>query len=249
VLTVGYAALAAFRSRDLRRLGAYLALVPGAVTALGVAGLSPLSLEGAVLSLFTGGLAAALVVGATAALAEHAQTRSLSLAAGLAGRAPKLAWLLVAGSLAVLCVPFLATFPAGLMIFLGSFRNQAPGALLVALGLVLNAAVVAWMLHRVLFGAPNPESPPATDASLPQAWYLGILLGTLLWVGLVPGGPKLFGVPLFDPGLVNVVNSSTPDLSSPYAVPSPSPPATPAPSPPAIPGASPGSVATPSPSR
>ena len=249
VLTVGYAALAAFRSRDLRRLGAYLALVPGAVTALGVAGLSPLSLEGAVLSLFTGGLAAALVVGATAALAEHAQTRSLSLAAGLAGRAPKLAWLLVAGSLAVLCVPFLATFPAGLMIFLGSFRNQAPGALLVALGLVLNAAVVAWMLHRVLFGAPNPESPPAADASLPQAWYLGILLGTLLWVGLVPGGPKLFGVPLFDPGLVNVVNSSTPDLSSPYAVPSPSPPATPAPSPPAIPGASPGSVATPSPSR
>jgi proton-translocating NADH-quinone oxidoreductase chain M len=249
VLTVGYAALAAFRSRDLRRLGAYLALVPGAVTALGVAGLSPLSLEGAVLSLFTGGLAAALVVGATAALAEGAQTRSLSLAAGLAGRAPKLAWLLVAGSLAVLCVPFLATFPAGLMIFLGSFRNQAPGALLVALGLVLDAAVVAWMLHRVLFGAPNPESPPATDASLPQAWYLGILLGTLLWVGLVPGGPKLFGVPLFDPGLVNVINSSTPDLSSPYAVPSPSPPPTPAPSPSATPGGNPGSVATPSPSR
>jgi proton-translocating NADH-quinone oxidoreductase chain M len=241
VLTVGYAALAAFRSRDVRRLGAYLALVPGAITTLGVAGLSPLSLEGAVLSLFAGGLAAALVVGATATLSERAQTRSLTLAAGLAGRAPKLAWLLLAGAVSVLCVPFLATFPAGLMIFLGSFRYQPVASFLVAGGLVLCAAAVGWMLHRVLFGAANPDAPSAADASLSESWYLGILVGTLLWVGLVPSGPKLFGVPLFDPGLVTVVNSSTPDLTSPYAVP------TPTPTPSATPKASPSPGVGPSP--
>jgi proton-translocating NADH-quinone oxidoreductase chain M len=245
VLTVGYAALAAFRSRDVRRLGAYLALVPGAITTLGVAGLSPLSLEGAVLSLFAGGLAAALVVGATATLSERAQTRSLVLATGLAGRAPKLAWLLLAGAISVLCVPFLATFPAGLMIFLGSFRNQPVASFLVALGLVLCAAAVGWMLHRVLFGAANPDAPAASDASLSESWYLGILVGTLLWVGLVPSGPKLFGVPLFDPGLVTVVNSTTPDLTSPYAVPTPTP--TPSPSPKASPspGAGPSPAVSP----
>lgn len=243
VLTVAYAALAAFRSRDVRRLGAYLALVPGAITTLGVAGLSPLSLEGAVLSLFAGGLAAALVVGATATLSERAQTRSLTLAAGLAGRAPKLAWLLLAGAVSVLCVPFLATFPAGLMIFLGSFRNQPAATFLVAAGLVLCAAAVGWMLHRVLFGPGNPDAAPAGDASLSESWYLGILVGTLLWVGLVPSGPKLFGVPLFDPGLVTVVNSTAPDLSSPYVVPTPT--ATPSPSPSASPSASP--AASPSP--
>jgi NADH-quinone oxidoreductase subunit M len=241
VLTVGYAALAAFRSRDVRRLGAYLALVPGAITTLGVAGLSPLSLEGAVLSLFAGGLAAALVVGATATLSERAQTRSLTLAAGLAGRAPKLAWLLLGGAVSVLCVPFLATFPAGLMIFLGSFRNQPVASFLFAGGLVMCAAAVGWMLHRVLFGAANPDAPSAADASLSESWYLGILVGTLLWVGLVPSGPKLFGVPLFDPGLVTVVNSSTPDLTSPYAVP------TPTPTPSATPKASPSPGVSPSP--
>jgi proton-translocating NADH-quinone oxidoreductase chain M len=245
VLTVGYAALSAFRARDLRRLGAYLALVPGAITTLGVAGLSPLSLEGAVLSLFAGGLAAALVVGATATLSERAQTRSLTLAAGLAGRAPKLAWLLLLGAVSVLCVPFLATFPAGLMVFLGSFRNQPAGSFLVALGLVLCAAAVGWMLHRVLFGAANPDAPTASDASLSESWYLGILVGTLLWVGLVPGGPKLFGVPLFDPGLVTVVNSSTPDLTSPYAVPTPTATPSPSSSPRASP--SPGTGASPAP--
>jgi NADH-quinone oxidoreductase subunit M len=194
-----------------------------------------------VLSLFAGGLAAALVVGATATLSERAQTRSLTLAAGLAGRAPKLAWLLLAGAVSVLCVPFLATFPAGLMIFLGSFRNQPVASFLVAGGLVLCAAAVGWMLHRVLFGAANPDAPSAADASLSESWYLGILVGTLLWVGLVPSGPKLFGVPLFDPGLVTVVNSSTPDLTSPYAVP------TPTPTPSATPKASPSPGVGPSP--
>jgi proton-translocating NADH-quinone oxidoreductase chain M len=242
-LTVFYAALAAFRSTDLRRVGAYLALVPGAITTLGVAGLSPLSLEGSVLSLFAGGLASALILGATATLSERAQTRSLSLAAGLAGRVPKLAWLLLAGAVAVLCIPFLATFPAALMVFLGSFRNQPVGTLAVALGLVLTAAAIGWVLHRVLFGTPSPDAPTPSDASLSQSWYLGILLGALLWVGLVPSGPKLFGVPLFDPGLVTVVNSSTPDLSSPYAVPSP-PSSSPSPSPASSP---PGGIPEPSP--
>jgi NADH-quinone oxidoreductase subunit M len=252
VLTVAYAALAALRSSDVRRMAAYLALVPGAITALGVAGLSPLSIEGAVLSLFTGGMAAALLVGAAATLTARAQTRALSLAAGLAGRMPKLAWLLLAGAVAILGIPFLASFPAVLMVFLGSFRNQPVGAFLVAAGLVLTAGAVGWMLHRVLFGTANPDAPTPSDASLSESWYLGILVGALLWVGLVPGGPKLFGVPLFDPGLVTVINSTAPDLASPYVVPSP---AAASPSPSASPGASPSaspaasaSPATPQPS-
>jgi hypothetical protein len=93
-----------------------------------------------------------------------------------------------------------------------------------------------------VFGAPNPDAPPPSDASLTDAWYLGILVGALLWVGLVPSGPKLFGVPVFDPGLVNIVNSSTADLASSYAAsPSPSPSAgsSAAPTPAPIPSASP----------
>lgn len=246
VLTVGYAALAALRSVDLRLLAAYLSLVPGGLTVLGIAGLTPLSIEGAVLFTFAGGVAAALVVGAGASLAERAKTRSLALAAGLASRSPKLAWLLLAGSLAVLGIPFMATFPAALMVFLGSFRNQPTAAFLAAGALVLAAAAVAWTLHRVLFGAPNPDAPTPGDASLPDAWYLGILVGTLLWVGLVPGGPKLFGVPLFDPGLVNVVNSATGDLTSPYA-PSPPPSAAPSAGPSPQPSGSPAPGATASP--
>jgi NADH-quinone oxidoreductase subunit M len=230
-LTVVYAVLAALSTNDLRRLAAYLALIPGGVTVLGVAGLTPLSLDGTVMLLFAGGLAAALVAGAAATLTERAQARSLSLAAGLAGRAPKLSWLLLVGGLAVLGMPFLATFASGLMVFMGSFRNQPGAAFVVAGGLVVGAAAIARLMHRVVFGAPNPDAPTPTDASLADSWYLGILVGGLLWVGLVPSGPKLFGITLLDPGLVNVVNTSTAYLASTYATtPTPSPSPSPSPS-------------------
>jgi NADH-quinone oxidoreductase subunit M len=223
VVTAVYAAVAAMRGADIRVRGAYLALVPGAVTALGISALTPLSLIGTVLSLWAGGFAAALIVGACAVVSERGQSRNLDLLAGLAPRMPKLAWLFVIAGLAVLGIPGLASFPADLMTLFGSFRTQPAGAFGVTAGLVLTGIAVAWLLGRVLFGPPSPDTPAASDASLAEVWFLGLLAGALLWVGIVPGGPKLAGVPLFlDPGVVNVMNASVGDLAAPYVSAGPS---------------------------
>jgi hypothetical protein len=82
---------------------------------------------------------------------------------------------------------------------------------------------LAVLVHRVLFGQPNPDAPAVNDASLGETWYLGLLAGGLLWVGLFPGGPKLPGTeqPIFDPGLVNIMSAGLSDLSSPYVAPAP----------------------------
>src|SRR5258708_13830647 len=108
--TVLYPALVALRTRDIRRFGAYVALVPGGVFALGIAGLTSIALLGATFQLIVGGLAAALVVGVTATIAERAQTRDVELMGGLAPRTPKLSWMLVLAGLAVVGVPAFATF-------------------------------------------------------------------------------------------------------------------------------------------
>jgi len=241
-LTVLYAGLAALTTTDVRRLAAYLALIPGGLTVLGVAGLTPLSLVGTVMLLFAGGLAAALMAGSAATLVDRAQARSLGLAAGLAGRIPKLSWLLLLGCLGVLGIPFLATFASGLMVFMGSFRTQPGAAFAVVVGMVVAAAAIARLMQRVAFGAPNPDAPTPADASLADSWYLGILVGALLWVGLVPSGPKLFGVPILDPGVVNIVNTTTADMASSYA---PTPVPTPTPTPSRSPSASPASSPSP----
>lgn len=224
VLTILYGALSAFRARDLRRLAAHLALVPGGLTVLGISGLTPISLDGAVLSLFTGGVAAAVVVGGFAAVAARAQSSNLDVLSGLAGRMPLLTWLVVIGCLGVLGVPLLASFAANLMIFYGTLQTQPVWAFGAALGLLLTAAAIAWVLHRILFSAPNPDAPGVLPSALNESCYLGILVGALLWVGIAPSGPKIGGVPfIFDPGLVPVVNATTSDLATPYVNPSPGP--------------------------
>jgi hypothetical protein len=75
-----------------------------------------------------------------------------------------------------------------------------------------------------MFSAPNPDAPAVLPATTSQTWYLGLLVGALIWVGIAPSGPKLGGIPfIFDPGLVPVVNASTADLGAPYVNPSPGP--------------------------
>jgi len=217
-VTVAYGAIAAMRSRDLRHAGAYLALVPGGVTAFGLAALTPLSITGSVLALFTGGMASALIASIFTTVSDRAQTRSVALLSGIAPRMPKLAWLTVLAALGLLGVPMMASFTAEMMTFFGAFKTQPVGAFAVAAGLALTAVAVAVVVQRVLFGAPNPEAPAVSDASLGETWYLALLAGSLLWVGLVPGGPKLPGTdtPLFDPGLMNVMVADVPEIAAPY---------------------------------
>ena len=224
-LTVAFAGLSALRTADIRHAGAYLSMVPGGITVLGFAAASPLGIAGSVLSLFTGGLAAALIVGVSATLAERAQSRSLYVLSGLAPRMPNVAWLLTIAAFALLGVPILASYSAQVMTFFGAFKTQPIGAFAVAAGLAITAIALAVLLRRVLFGAPNSQAPGVSDASLGETWYLGLLAGALLWVGLFPGGPKIPGTdfPLFDPGLMNQMAAGVSDMASPYVQPTPTP--------------------------
>src|SRR6266446_4415288 len=116
--------------------------------------------------------------------------RNVQVLSGLAARMPKLAWLTVLAGLGVLGVPLMATFTANEMTFFGAFRTQPVGAFAVAAGLALAAIAVAVLIQRVLFGPPNPDAPAVSDSSLSESWFLGLMAGALLWVGIVPGGPK-----------------------------------------------------------
>jgi proton-translocating NADH-quinone oxidoreductase chain M len=220
-LTVAYAGLTVLRQTDLRHAAAYLAVVPGGITSLGMAALAPLALAGSILSLFSGGLAAALIVGVCATLSDRAQSRSLHVLGGLAPRMPKLSWLMLLAALALLGVPIMASYPAEMMTLFGTFKNQPVGGFAVAAGLAVTAIALAILLHRVLFGSPNPDAPGVSDVSLGETWYLALLAGGLLWVGIFPAGPKVPGtdLPIFDPGLVNTMGAGLSDLAAPYTGP------------------------------
>lgn len=242
-LTVVWAAIAAIGTRDLRRLVAYLSMVPGGLTLLGVAGLTPLALQGVEIMLFAGGLAAAVTVGVGLTTADRLQMRNLANLGGMAARLPRLTWLMVGGVVATLGIPLMATFPALAMIVLGSFYGQPEGTVVVLAALVVAAVACALLLRRVLFGASLGDRPSIRDASIAEVWYAGLLIAALLWVGILPGGPKVAGISVFDPGFANILSQDTSTISAPYVQTSP----TPVPSPSASPGASPSPSPSPTP--
>jgi NADH-quinone oxidoreductase subunit M len=215
--TCAWCGLKAVTSSEIRRIAAYIAMVPSGVTAVGAAGLTALSENGAALELLSGGLAAALVVAAAWTLGQRAPAGTLDAAAGIGLRAPRLGWGVVLAGLAVIGVPGFASFLAELMALFGAFRTQPVAAFTALAGILLTAWAVALLVHRVAFGAPGPDLPARLpDATLSEFWALALLVGALLWFGLVPSGPKLGGLPLFDPGIVNVVNGAVGDIVSPY---------------------------------
>lgn len=221
-LYAGVLALAEVRARaDLRRVAATLALLPGAMTLLAIAGETPMAFIGAIFALYGGGLAAALLVSAAATTAERAETRSLAVLGGIGLRAPVLAWIVILAGLAVLGFPGFASYLAWLMTLLGSIRNEPGGTFGVAAGLVLCGGAVAALLWRALFAPPTGERLAVTESTVTERLYLSVLVTALIWVGILPSGPKVAGVPIFDPGYANVTNASTTTEADPYAVPVP----------------------------
>src|SRR5439155_19502182 len=110
----------------------------------------------------------------------------------------------------------------------------------------------AWLVWHRLFRAHNADAVTFSGAFFAKEWYLGVLTAALFWVGLVSGRLKLAGMPLFAPGMINVVNSAASDLGTPYAFsppPTPTPSASPTPSPAESPspGEPPSPSASPSP--
>src|SRR5260370_7608325 len=114
------------------------------------------------LSIFSGGLGAAVIVAGAWTLTERAQTRSLQLLSGLAPRMPILTWVLVIGALALLGVPLMASFPAETMILFGSFKTQPVGGFAFAAGPAPTAAARAPPPPSFPSPPPHTHTPPCS---------------------------------------------------------------------------------------
>ncbi|MSQ11835.1 MAG: NADH-quinone oxidoreductase subunit M [Dehalococcoidia bacterium] len=193
VITVLYAGFLAFRQTDLKRLIAYsslshMGLVLLGVASVGAAGaaLSEVGLTGAALLMFTHGTIVALLFVVVGLLDDRVRTRHLPDLGGLAGRMPFIGVALMVGGLAALGLPGLSGFAAELTVFLGTYPAWAALTGLAAVGVVLAAGYVVWMLRGVLFGPPRPRWATVADANLLEKVGPGLLIVAVVAVGVYP---------------------------------------------------------------
>ena len=207
VISVLYGAVVTLRQTDLKRLIAYSSVSHMGLVLLGVAvgvgggAASGLALTGASMQMFAHGTITGLLFLLVGLVYDKTYTRYIPDLGGLAGRMPLVASVFLIAGLASLGLPGLSGFVAEVLVFLGSFKAFAWPTALAAFGIVLAAGYILWMIERVFFGAARERFAQVSDASVMEALPLGILVVSIVVVGVYPA----FLTDVFDAGVEPIV--------------------------------------------
>ena len=187
VVTVVWGGLAALRTDDLRRLIGHVGTVFMGLVLLGVAGHTSIAITGIMFLL----LARGLVIGVLMLLASLIQERTrrvrISQLGGLAWQAPFLSAFWLLATLAAAGVPLLAGFAGDFFIFTGSFPAHRWASTVVLAGTLLASGALVWTAQRVFLGASRDTFERARDLGPLELTYIGILVGLIVLIGVVPG--------------------------------------------------------------
>jgi len=203
IINIIYGALCAMAQKDLKKLVAYSSVSHMGYVILGMSVFTPVAMKGALLQMFNHGLSAAMMFMLVGVLYDRLHHRYIVTPEGklgFGGIAQKAPWITAIWVLAVfasLGLPGLNGFISESMVFLGAFPVYKTETAIAAIGIILGAAYLLWMVQRVFLGPftalhkdvetgtlhPAHEIPEITARELVVLVPLGALC---LWIGLFP---------------------------------------------------------------
>lgn len=196
VVNIVYGALSAFGQDNLKRRLACSSISHMGFVLIGIASLTELGINGAVLQMISHGLIAAMLFFLAGVTYERTHTLSMEKLGGMAQTMPKVFALFTAGSMASLALPGMSGFVGELMIFLGVTTSDVYSAqfkiivvLLAAVGLILTPIYLLSLLRQVFFGADNSGliiEKYLGDAKPREVAIAACLLVPIIGIGLYP---------------------------------------------------------------
>ena len=191
VVNVLYGAGVTMRQKDLKRLIAYSSVSHMGYVLLGIFALSPVSLTGATLQMFSHGIVTGLLFAMVGLVYEKSHERNLDNLGGLARQMPVIAVVFTVAGLASLGLPGTSGFAAEFITFVGSFSSGAVRwiqvyTVLGVFGVVLTAGYILWMLQRVFYGPPQEKFNGVPDADNVDKVCIFSFVIAIMLVGLYP---------------------------------------------------------------
>lgn len=181
-----YCGLVAFAQRDLKFILGYSSCSHMGYILLGLACLTPISLNGAVFFMFAHGLMAALGFALVGFIYDQTHTRMLEDWGGLGKKLPFIASVFVMTALASASLPGFGNFVGEIMILLGAWDSCRLPAIAAVAGLLVTAGYMLKMVRHSLQGPLNPRWAGLLDArGFGKAPYL-VLMTLLVLVGFLP---------------------------------------------------------------
>ncbi|MGQ0826164.1 MAG: complex I subunit 4 family protein [Actinomycetota bacterium] len=165
VVGIIYGALGCLAQTDMKRLVAFSSVAHMGFVMLGIASLTDFGMNAAVFGMVAHGLITGMLFFIAGTVQHSFHTRELSRLGGLLVQAPKLGWILGFCAMASLGLPGLAgfwgEFPAILSVYEPGGGLSEPlfrtYMVIAAVGTVLAAGYLLWMLQKVAFGSPKAE--------------------------------------------------------------------------------------------
>jgi NADH-quinone oxidoreductase subunit M len=198
VIGIIYGALGCLAQTDMKRLIAFSSVAHMGYVMLGIATLTDWGINAAIFGMVAHGLITGMLFFVAGSIKERYHTLEIKRLGGLLIQAPRMGWILGFITMASLGLPGLAGFWGEFPAILASYNpaNGVPVTLfrvymvIAALGTVLAAGYLLWLLQRTAFGEPSEEfanDPHITDTSRDEWLAWTPLLVLILVFGLVPG--------------------------------------------------------------
>ncbi len=212
VVGIIYGALGCLAQTDMKRLIAFSSVAHMGFVMLGIATLTDFGVNAAIFGMVAHGIITGMLFFVAGSVKERYHTLEIRRLGGLLAQAPRLGWILGFVSMASLGLPGLAGFWGEFPAILAAY-SPAAGLpvetfrvymVVAAVGTVLAAGYLLWLLQRTAMGEPKPEfagSDEITDVTRVEwiAWA-PLLVGILLF-GVAPG--LIFDVT--DPAVVGLL--------------------------------------------
>ena len=198
VIGIIYGALGCLAQTDMKRLIAFSSVAHMGYVMLGIATLTDWGINAAIFGMVAHGLITGMLFFVAGSLKERYHTLEIKRLGGLLLQAPKMGWILGFISMASLGLPGLAGFWGEFPAILAAYNpaNGLPVGLfraymiIAAIGTVLAAGYLLWLLQRTAFGTPSEgfaDDPHIVDAHKEEWLAWSPLLVLILLFGLVPG--------------------------------------------------------------
>jgi len=200
VINILYGAFCAMAQTDMKKLVAYSSVSHMGYVLLGMAAFTEAGINGAVLQMFNHGTITAMMFLCVGVIYDRAHHREINGFGGIGLQMPVYTSVFSFALFAALGLPGLSGFVGEAMIFMGVFPVYRTLTIIAALGLIIGAAYVLWMLQRVFLGPKQDKYDDLPDINAREMF-------TLVPIGILV---LLFGV--YPMPLLNLMKASLNNL-------------------------------------
>lgn len=187
IIGIIYGALVAMVQKDVKSLVAFSSVSHLGFIMLGMAALNMQGMQGSIIQMINHGISTGALFLIVGMIYERRHTRLIKDLGGIFATMPVWTTFFIIITLSSIGLPFTNGFVGEFLILLGTFKVSVTYAVLAALGIILAAAYMLWMLQRVVFGKiTNEENRKLTDINLREKLILIPLVVLVFWIGIYP---------------------------------------------------------------